>query len=39
MKKERQAKAATKLYTAYGSSAPPIGTAVHLVSESSSTPE
>lgn len=39
MKKERKAKAALKQYTAYGASTRSVGTAVHLVSESSSSPE
>ncbi len=39
IRKERQAKVATKPYTAYGATSPGLGTAVHLVSESSSTNE
>jgi Zn-dependent protease len=39
LKKERRTKAAAKPYTAYAASAPAIGTAVHLVNESSSLPE
>jgi len=39
LKKERRAKAAAKVYTAYGPSTPAMGPAVHLVNESSSLPE
>jgi len=35
MKRERAAKAGSKLYTAYGASKPSTGTAAHLASESS----